>query len=112
MVVALMEVSSPSGFEDLQALTQRGVLRHTDLIVVRRADERVGDDLVVAERAAGLAERAVKELLLAEAAARRLAAHERAGNVVVAVEAGDLLGNVAVVLHIAAPARHQECRRR
>ena len=50
--------------EDLQALTQRGVLRHTDLIVVRRADERVGDDLVVAERAAGLAERAVKELSL------------------------------------------------
>ena len=90
--------------EDLERAAQRGVRRHTDLIVVGRADERVGDDLVVAEGAAGRAERAVEALRLRKAAARRFAAHERAGNVVVAVEAGDLLGDVAVMLHVAAPA--------
>ena len=89
--------------EDLHALAQRGILRHTDLVVIGRADERIGDDLIVAQRTHRAADGTVEALLLTETAACGLAAHERAGDLVVAVEAGDLLGDVAVMLHVAAP---------
>ena len=36
------------GVHDLHGLPQRGVLRKTDLIIVSRADERIGDDLIIA----------------------------------------------------------------
>ena len=94
--------------EDLHGIAQRGVCRQTDLVVVRRADERVGDDLAVAERAGHGADAALRLLRVGVAAAGGLAAHERAGDVVVAVEAGDLFGDVGVVLHIAAPGRDDD----
>ena len=89
--------------EDPEAAAQRRILRHADLVVIGGADEGIGDDLVVTERADGAADAALKFLRLGEAAACGLAAHERVGDPVVAVEAGDLLGNVGVVLHVAAP---------
>ena len=92
--------------QNLQGVAQRGILRHADLIVIGRADEGIGDDLIVAQRAHSAADGAVEALLLAKAAARGLAAHERAGNLIVAVEARNLFGNVAVMLDVAAPGRH------
>ncbi len=91
--------------QNLEGIAQRGILRHADLVIIRRADERVCDDLVVAQRAHRAADGAVEALLLGKAAARGLAAHQRAGDLIVAVEARDLLGNIAVMLHVAAPGR-------
>ena len=80
-----------------------GVLRPADLIVVGGGDEGVSDDLVIAQGAAGLAQSALHLLNRGVAAPGGLTPHEGGGDVVIAVEPGDLLGQVGDALHVAAP---------
>src|SRR5699024_7811680 len=79
------------------------VLGPADLVVVGGGDEGVGDDLVIAQGPAGLAQGALHLLLRRVAALGGLPPHEGDGDVVVAVEPGHLLGQVGDALHIGAP---------
>ena len=97
----------PEGVEDAQAVAARIVLRHTDLVVVAGADEGIGNDLVKPEGTAGLTQLPLAELNRAEAAAAGQTARKARGQLVVAVEAGDLLREIGVVLHVAAPGGNQ-----
>ena len=94
------------GVEDPQAVAQGGVGREADLVIIGRRDEGVGDDLVQTEAAADLPYPALAELLGGEAAAGADGTGEAGGNLVIAVEAGNLLGEVGVMLDVGAPAGH------
>ena len=83
------------GVEDLQAVAARIVGRPADLVVVRGADEGVGDDLVEAEAAADLPQLALELLQRREAARGAEAAREADRDLVVAVEARAFRGNGA-----------------
>ena len=93
--------------EHLAVLKLKGDMK-SPIICLYGPPGRVGDDLAVAERAGHGADAALRLLRVGVAAAGGLAAHERAGDVVVAVEAGDLFGDVGVVLHVAAPGRDDD----
>ena len=96
------------GIQDLQGIPQGGILGQVDLVVVGGADEGVGDDLVVARGAAQGADGVFRLLDGREAPALVHAGVQGVGDVVIAVEPGHLLGDVGVVLHIAAPGGHQD----
>ena len=91
------------GVQDTEAVAQRGVRRHTDLVIVAGAYEGVGDDLIQTHAAADLTDLALTLLHLAEAAARGGAAGKLRGYLIIAVEAGDLFGDVGVMRNVAAP---------
>ena len=91
------------GVEDGHGLALGGVGGKPDFVVVGGGDEGVGDDLAEAEAAAQGAQLSLGLLLIRIAALGGLALHQGDGNLVVAVEPGHLLGNVGVVLHVAAP---------
>ena len=94
--------------EDPQAVAQRRIRGEADLVVIARGDEGIGDDLVKPETAADLADAALAALLGGKAAAGRDRAGEARGDLVVAVEARDLLGDVGIVLDVAAPRGHKD----
>ncbi len=89
--------------EYLKACALGGVCRHADLVVIGGGDERVGDYLVIARSTAQCAEALLKKLLVRVAAEGALTGDQGTGNVVVAVEACDLLGKIGVVADVASP---------
>ena len=91
------------GIENPQRIAQGRVRGQMDLVVIRGADEGIGDDLVIARRAAQSADGILRLLDGGEAAAGIHAGGEGAWNPVVAVETGHLLRNIGVVLHIGTP---------
>ena len=91
------------GIHDLHRVPAGIVLGPADLVVVGGGDEGVGDDLIIAQGAAGLAQGALHLLNRGVAAPGGLPPHEGSGDVVIAVEPGDLLGQVGDALHVAAP---------
>ena len=89
--------------EDAVVIAQRGVGGYLDLIKARRADERIRHDLGIAHGAAGRAELPDKERLFAVAALRGCAADVGGFDLIVAPEAGALLGDVGEHGAVAAP---------
>ena len=89
--------------DDGDGIAKRRIRRDADGVKAGGGDERVGDDLVKAEAARHGARRVFELRFLAVAAARRCAAHERGGDVVVAVVARDLLGNVRHAAQVGTP---------
>ena len=87
--------------EDDNRLALRVVLRQADAVVLLGADKGVGHDLIHALRQHVLVDGALK-LLVVAVAALRIALGGGGWDVVVAVEAGDLLRHVGLVLHVAA----------
>ena len=84
-------------------LAARIVSSPADLVIVGGGDEGVGDDLVITHAAAGGAQMLLHQLLGVVAAAGGLTGHQRAGDVVVAVETGHFLCQIGVVHHVGTP---------
>ncbi|MPM46230.1 hypothetical protein SDC9_92928 [bioreactor metagenome] len=81
--------------------------RHADFIIGGGGDEGIGHDLRPADGAAEVPNLPLGFLPGGEAAAGG-AAHESFRNLIVAVEAGDLLGDVGALLHIGAPGGNRD----
>ena len=96
------------GVQDLQGVPEGGVLGEIDLVVVAGGDEGVGDDLVVPGGAAEIAHPVLGLLGGVEAPALGEAGGQGIRDGVVAVEAGDFLRDVGVVLHVGAPGGDQD----
>ena len=96
----------PQGVQDLEGLAAGVVLRPADLIVVGGGDEGIGDDLVIAAGTAHAPQLLLQLLGVGIAALGGLAPLEGAGDVVIAVEPGHLLGQVVHPQHIAPPGGH------
>ena len=94
--------------EDAVVITQRRAGGNLDLIKARRADKRVRHDLGIAHGAARRAELLHKERLFAVAALRGRAADIGGFDLVVAPEAGALLGDIGEHGAVAAPGGNGE----
>ena len=91
------------GVLDGEGAAQRRILGQADPVPGAAAAEGVGEDLIEAHGAAEARHTVFKALLFAPAALGGLAAEHRGLDHVVAVEAGDLLRQVGIMLDVRAP---------
>lgn len=92
--------------DKLQGLAQGRVLRNADCVKRSGGDERVGDNLAVAQASCRSACLILEHRGLGIAAARRRAAHERGCNVIIPIIARDFLGDVCHAAKVGAPRGH------
>ena len=93
----------PQRIADPHRNPQGRIGRKTDLIIINRRNKRIGDNFAVARGAAYLPEPALKLLFRRVAAQCGLAAHQRSGDPVIAIKAGDFFRQIGHALDVTAP---------